>query len=230
MTGIERDGNATRRRRMQAPLRLVAVRRRRGLRRLRRGNVAGVVAFALQQRHQRIDRRERVEIDRQPIPVLGHRREREHLWPHVRLEIENDAQEPLRRTPDANRGNVRVRGLHMRSQLLERTRRFDAREIEHEPIGMAQHDELMLDRCRGFEDDARVLFGGPQPRRCDMRCIGPRRGQHPLRGRQQQPAKRAAARDRYARQSDGGFVAASTLRHRSPAAEKAFATTSRPRS
>jgi hypothetical protein len=152
-----------------------------------------LASFALEERHQRIDDRERIEVDDEAMTELRDRLQREHLRPHLDLEIEHDAQESTRGTADTYRRDVRIARLHARRQLVELARALDACEIEHQPVGVAQQDHLMLDRRGGLEDDARVLFGGPQSRRRDARCVGPCRGRDPVRGGKQQPAKRPAA-------------------------------------
>jgi hypothetical protein len=185
MARVDRNGDPPRRR-----SRARALRRRGALRcasgqRVRWGaRLAGrhrvlwcdrrLAALALEERHQRIDDSQWIEIDDEAMTELGDRLQREHLRPHFTLEIEHDAQESTRGVADAYRSDVRIARLDARRQLVDLTRALDAREVEHEPVGVAQHDHLMLDRRRRLEDDARVLFRRPQARGRDARCIGPR--------------------------------------------------------
>ena len=181
-----------------------AASRRGAVRRRRRRRRVG--ALAVEQRHQRIERHTRIQIEDEPVAELRDGLQREHLRPDLGFEIEHDAQEAARRLADANRGDVRVRRLHARREGRELVGSLDAREIEHEPARIAEHDELMLDRCRRFEDDARVFLRGPQPRRRDPRCVGPRGRRQPLRGRQQHPAERAPPLDRHATSASQRFA------------------------
>ena len=129
---------------------------------------------------------------------------------------------------DADGRDVRIGRLHARRELVQLARALDSREVEHEAAGVAQHDELMLDRRCRLEDDARVFLRGPKPGGRDPRRVGPRGRGEPLRGRQQHPAKRAAALDRHAIQPVSRAPRASAVTHRSPFGVCAIATTSRP--
>ena len=117
--------------------------------------------LALEQCHQRIDGVERIKIDDEAMAEFRDRLERKHLWPYFGFQIEHDAEKSSRRLTDANRRDVGVRRLHARGERCEIIGAIDPREIEHESIGIAQNDELMLDRRRRFENHPRVFLRGP---------------------------------------------------------------------
>ena len=70
---------------------------------------ASFLLSAFQERHQRIERRQRIEIDDQTMAEFRDRLQCEHLRIHFRLEVEDDAKKSARRRADADPGRRRDR-------------------------------------------------------------------------------------------------------------------------
>ena len=134
VTGIDRDRHAPRDCAAVAARGLLA-RRQRLRRRLRRGR--GILrALAFEQRHQRVQRYLRIEVEHEPVAVFRDGLQREQVGLHLGLQVEHDAHHVRRLAAQPDRRDVRVRRLHARRQFRELARRVDAVDVEHEAIGL----------------------------------------------------------------------------------------------
>ena len=130
-----------------------------------------------EQREQRISRFCGVDVEHQAMLVFADGSERKHRRLHFRLQVEHDAHHvrPVQR--DAHRLDVRIGVTDLRRQLAQFRVEIHALEVEHQALGARDREELVLDRARGLEGDARVFLRGPDARGEDLLSReGARRG------------------------------------------------------
>ncbi len=172
----------------------------------------------LEKRHQRIERYQRIQVENDAMPEFGDGLQREELRARLGLEVEYDAQDVGRPRSEADRGDVRVGGVHAGRQLHEVESQLGTLQLEHHAIRVLQRDDFVRDRRRCLDNDARVFLRRPQPRGGDLRCRSPRRpGNDELRGGDEQPPAHLPAfeRDRGCARTPHRMDAIA-LRHRSP--------------
>jgi hypothetical protein len=136
----------------------------------RRGLVAPI---PFEQRHQRVEGRQRIEIEHHAMPELGNGRQRKKLRPHLGAQIDHEPQRRGRLGTEANARDVRIGRLHAKRQLHQFGRQLDAFQIEHDSVRILQHEQLVRDGGGGFENQARVFLRRPQSRRRDPRRVRP---------------------------------------------------------
>ncbi len=190
------------------------------------------VGLLVQQRHQRIDRRQRVEVEHHPVAELAHRLQREQLGGHFFAQVEHDAQHVGRLLAEADPRNVRVARRHARGELLQFGCELDRVEVEHDPRGILQADETVRHRRVRLEDEPGVFLRGPDARRGDAAGGAERlERDERSRDRNEQRAQRAPPPERkpgYAVRPWGCTSPVIAFRHRSPASVRASSTQLRP--
>ena len=150
--------------------------RREGRRRLDRGGLGRRRRFhravAFEQREQRIGGDQRIDIEHQPVAVVGDRFEGKGLCAHLGLEIEHYAQHPRAVARDAQFLDVGILAGDLAVQLGQRGRQFGALEIEHQALGVFHRLERVTQLLSGFDCDARVVLCGPDSRGDYLRECG----------------------------------------------------------
>jgi hypothetical protein len=156
-------------------------------RRAARLDFVGGIGLALQQRHQRVERLLRVEVEHQAMLVLARRRQREDEGPHLGLQVEHDAHDARPVHGHAHRLDVGIGFAHLRGQRLQLVIELEPLEVDHQALGILHEEELVLHRARRLERDAGVLLGGPHARGDDARGLPDRRRRRQQQRDRQQP-------------------------------------------
>ena len=111
------------------------------------GLAAGLDCSAfLQQLGQRIDRHQRVDVEHQAVAVIGDRRQGEDLRLHFGLEVEHQANDAGPVARHAQALDVRVVRRDLGMQLGERRRQVVGLQVEHQPLGILDAEDGVLDR------------------------------------------------------------------------------------
>ena len=138
---------------------------------------------------------------------LGDRLQREDLRLHLGLEVEHDAQRIRPRRAEANRRRCTDRGACTRdgSCASSGVASTPSRSSTTRCGSFSMH-ELMRDRRRRLEDDARVFLRRPHARRRDARgAMRPRRRAASMRGGQRRSHGSARRRSSETRDQSGAF-------------------------
>ena len=101
-----------------------------------------------------------MDVEHQAMAVFRDRGEREGLRLHLGLEVEHHAHDAGTVARHAQTFDVRIVAGDFPVQLGERRRHFSL-EIEHQPLGILDGEDLVLHLRLGFEREARVVARGP---------------------------------------------------------------------
>src|SRR3954468_4517273 len=103
------------------------------------------------------------------MAVLGNRRQVEELRLDVGLEIEHHANHPRAVACDPQTLDVGILRRDLALQLGERRGQLVGLELEHQPLGILDAEDAVLDGGLRFEREPRVIARGPDAARYDLR-------------------------------------------------------------
>lgn len=141
---------------------------------LRRADTARSGLFGrdlFEQRQQRVDRLDRVEVEHQPVAVLADRGEGEHLRCDLGLELDHQPDDARPVAAGADQLDVRVLAADLGRQGLQDVVELHPFQVHHQPLGVAHRLVREVDRAAALEGDAGVVAGRPHPH-CQHRSLG----------------------------------------------------------
>ena len=112
----------------------------------RSGRVFACIGISLEQRHQRVRRRQWIEVENDAMGVIGKGLQCEDLRIHFGFEIEHDSHHTRLQRSHADRLNVGVVGMDQLRKLHQLKTHFDAVEIEQQPLRIAHGHPLKTQR------------------------------------------------------------------------------------
>src|SRR5688572_6729851 len=113
-----------------------------------------------------------MDIEHEPVAVVGDGAQRKDLRAHLRLQIENDAHDPGAVARDAQSLDIWIFGGDLAVQLGERGGDVVRLQVEHEARRMLDTEDRVLDLFLRFEGEARVFRRGPDASGEDLRLDG----------------------------------------------------------
>ena len=103
----------------------------------------------------------RVQIKHQPVLVGSHGFEREHLWQHGLLQVNNQAHDTWRVLTDPNAGNVRIIGLDLGHQFAQCRNQVNTFNVHGQAWRVGNKKLPCLDLAIRLNRQPRVVFGWP---------------------------------------------------------------------
>ena len=110
------------------------------------GGGPGLLRFPAAAARQRIERHQRMDVEHQAVAIIGDRRQGEDLRLHLGLEVEHQANDARPVARHAQALDVWVVGRDLGVQLGERRRQVVGLEVEHQPLGILDAEDGVLDR------------------------------------------------------------------------------------
>ena len=110
-----------------------------------------------------------MDVEHQAVAVIGDRRQGEDLRLHFGLEVEHQANDAGPVARHAQALDVRVVRRDLGMKLSERRRQVVGLQVEHQPLGILDAEDGVLDRLARFEREAGVIARRPDARRQDLR-------------------------------------------------------------
>ncbi len=168
-------------------------------------------AGLLQQRHERIDRLERIDVQHQPVTIVADRREQEHLGLDLGLQVDRNPDHPRLELSHAQVGDIGIVGEHLAGEALLHARGVHVIEVEHQALRILQQQKAVLQRLAGLQGHAGIVLGRPDAYRPQL-VARPGRGYEHVRNNQRGPTHMPGP----ARRRPGAQASRSRARHCAP--------------
>jgi len=109
------------------------------------------------QRHQRVGRIDRIDVENQPVAVFAGRLEFENLRCDLGLELHDQAHDAGLETPGTQQLDVGIVGRDLARQTVEHAVEFDTFDIDDQTVRILDGELRVFERRVAFERDARVI-------------------------------------------------------------------------
>ena len=136
------------------------------------GGAFALRLVAVEERDQRIGRHDRIEVEHEAVAVGPDGREREDLGLHLDLRSNTRRTVPGLKRPTRTAFTYGSDSTILSASAASAGAQLDVFEVEHQALGILEREDVVLDRGRRFERDARVVDGGPHARGADGDLLG----------------------------------------------------------